>query len=293
MAELRALVNIHQKAVALQFVDYLRSNKINSKVIAAKDDNGTTDGWTVLVEDANHQLAKAEFEQFIRMPNHPKYQQSAWQSGHGVKLTSNGEFGKQFKANFLAQAGPFSIFIFALCWFVFAATFLLFGDDVYQLVIFNQYGDISQTMAQPWRFITPAIFHYSLLHIAFNTMWWWQLGGQIEKRLGLSTIVLLFLASAIISNSAQYLVSGPGFGGLSGVVYATLGFVWWYQHLNPNQGIGISMPIIGFMLFWLVLGFTEFMPINVANTAHLVGLLSGIGMAFLVTHQMNNKKKNT
>ena len=285
---MQVFVHIQQKSIAKIFANYLCSIGIPAKIKAATDDNDNIDGWAILCEQQNSQAAKYEFEQFITQPHHPKYQKSAWESGQSVTLNRSSGLSQQIKQNFLSQAGPFTLSIFALCWLVFAATFLLFGDQLYQLVIFNQYGDINQTISEPWRFITPALFHYSLLHIAFNTMWWWQLGGQIEKILGLKVIITLFLVSAIASNVSQFYVSGPAFGGLSGVVYAVLGFVWWFGYLNPGKGIELSRPIIGFMLFWLVLGYTDFMPINVANTAHLVGLISGIVCA-LIAHRFVNQ----
>ena len=115
----------------------------------------------------------------------------------------------------------------------------------------------------------------------FNTMWWWQLGGCIEKSLGRITLVNLFLVSAIASNLGQFMVSGPYFGGLSGVVYALVGFIWWLGWLAPEKGLSLSKPIIGFLLFWLVLGFVDLLPVNTANTAHLLGLISGCLMALL------------
>ena len=41
----------------------------------------------------------------------------------------------------------------------------------------------------------------------------------------------------------------------------------------------ISKPIIGFLLFWLVLGYVDVLPVNMANTAHLLGLVSGCLLA--------------
>ncbi|MDG1733688.1 MAG: rhomboid family intramembrane serine protease GlpG [Thalassotalea sp.] len=276
------LVNVQQKSIALNFSHYLQSIGIKSGTEAAKDDNGTIDGWAVLCLEEDLTRSRVEFEQFINNPHHPKYQQVAWDQSRSVKLNTNGQFYQQVKTNFLSQAGPFTLIIFAMCWAVFAATFLYFFDASFNLLKFNIDGDLNQTFSQPWRLITPAIFHFSILHIAFNTMWWWQIGGQIEKVLGLKHIVSIFLLSALLSNVAQFFISGPNFGGLSGVVYAVLGFAWIYGHLNPGRGIHLSTSIIGFMLFWLVLGFTDFMPINVANTAHLVGLLAGMGYATML-----------
>jgi len=98
--------------------------------------------------------------------------------------------------------------------------------------------------------------------------------------------------SAIASNLAQFLVSGPNFGGLSGVVYALVGFVWWSGYLAPEKGLTLSKPIIGFLLFWLLLGFVDLLPVNVANTAHLVGLISGCLMAVFTIKMGKNSAKH-
>ncbi|WP_133154078.1 rhomboid family intramembrane serine protease, partial [Vibrio cyclitrophicus] len=37
---------------------------------------------------------------------------------------------------------------------------------------------------QLWRWLSHAVLHFSVMHIAFNILWWWQLGGDIEKKLG-------------------------------------------------------------------------------------------------------------
>ncbi|QBY04035.1 rhomboid family intramembrane serine protease GlpG [Thalassotalea sp. HSM 43] len=281
---MQPFVNINHQAMAKIFASYLNSIGIATRVTDAQDDNGQRDGYTLWCEEQHMAQARIEFEQFRQNPGASKYQSSAWNSGASVSLPSSGSW-LTLKNSFIANAGPLTLIIFAICWLVYLATFVVFGDSLYQLVLFNQFGDIEQTISQPWRFITPALFHYGLLHIAFNTMWWWQLGGQIEKQLGSSWLMAIFMISAIVSNVSQFYVSGPNFGGLSGVVYAVFGFVWWFGYLNPGRGIGISQSLIGFMLFWLVLGFTDFMPINVANTAHLMGLISGSLLAFVYNYQ--------
>ena len=40
--------------------------------------------------------------------------------------------------------------------------------------------------------------------------------------------------------------------------------------------------IVGFMLVWLVIGYADVLWVNMANTAHLVGLISGCLLAALL-----------
>ena len=54
---------------------------------------------------------------------------------------------------------------------------------------------------------------------------------------------------------------------------ALVGYVWWYSWLAPGKGLYLSKPVIGFLLFWLVLGFVGVLPVNMANTAHLLGII--------------------
>ena len=40
-----------------------------------------------------------------------------------------------------------------------------------------------------------ALLHFSLLHILFNLMWFWYLGGAVEKRLGSGKLLVIALIS--------------------------------------------------------------------------------------------------
>lgn len=155
------------------------------------------------------------------------------------------------------------------------------GNFLFQQLSFYSTFSVDAIMAQPLKIIGPALFHLSWLHIVFNTMWWWQLGGSIEKSLGSRTLLSVFLISAVVSNIGQYVVSGANFAGLSGVVFALFGYVWWLGWLKPRLGLSVPKPLIGFLLIWMLLGFAEFLPINMANTAHLMGLVCGCILAVI------------
>jgi len=278
MAELLPLVHFKQNNIALLFANYLLSLNIKADVVKEPQ------GFAVYCQPENHHQATLLVAEFVQQPQHPKYQQAAWDHGDTQQQLTN-EHGaiSTFIQPFLAHAGIITLVIFILCWVTFLASLLGFSQPIFTELQFYQTLSIDQFIAQPYRLLGPAIFHFSWLHIVFNSMWWWQLGGDIEKKLGKISLINLFLISAIISNVGQFLVSGANFGGLSGVVYGLVGFVWWTGWLTPEKGLFLSKPLVGFLLFWLLLGFTNILPVNIANTAHLLGLVSGCLLAWVAS----------
>jgi GlpG protein len=129
---------------------------------------------------------------------------------------------------------------------------------------------------QFWRIITPIFLHFHLLHIAFNSVAMWVLGSVLERRMGAGDMVVLVLVIGIGSNLAEYLGTGPWFGGLSGVVYGLLGYFWIQGRFNPRFGLRLHNHVVYLMLGWFVLCWINVIP-NVANWAHTAGL--GLGMA--------------
>ncbi len=159
-------------------------------------------------------------------------------------------------------------------WFT-IVDFQVQGNKIY-------YSDLlsSLTGGQVWRLFTPAFMHFNLPHIIFNLLWVWVVGRRIESYLGWPVLLGLFLFSALVSNIAQFWVSGPMFGGMSGFVFALLGFAWFWDRLKPSRMIGMPPALMGFMIFWLVLGYTGALESldmgSIANTAHLAGLIAGL-----------------
>ncbi|MBA4502080.1 rhomboid family intramembrane serine protease [Marinobacterium marinum] len=131
-----------------------------------------------------------------------------------------------------------------------------------------------------WRLWTPMFMHFSVLHIVFNLLWVWIVGARIEPAQGSRALLGLVLFSSVVSNLAQYLVSGPMFGGMSGVVFALLGYAWIWDRQSGYPRVGLPPALMGMMVIWLVLGYTgvlEWVGFGaIANTAHLAGLLAGL-----------------
>lgn len=148
------------------------------------------------------------------------------------------------------------------------------------------FADLSNTLraGEWWRLLTPMFLHFGPLHVLFNSLWLWELGRRIERMQSWRRLLLVVLVTSLGANLLQYAMSGPSlFGGMSGVVYGLVGYIALWQRLEGNGSFNVSPALLGFMLLFLVVGFTGavdfFIDGSVANGAHLGGLLSGVGLA--------------
>ncbi len=139
---------------------------------------------------------------------------------------------------------------------------------------------------QYWRLLTPVFLHFGWMHIVFNSLWVWELGGKLELRFGPWLLLALAVVLGVGSNSAQYWVNGPAlFGGMSGVVFGLLGFSLVYGRLMRDPWLRIQNSIVFFMVGWLVfcmLAPTDLFGLgSIANTAHVSGLVAGCGLGLM------------
>ena len=138
-----------------------------------------------------------------------------------------------------------------------------------------------------WRLLTPIFLHFGIFHIVFNMLWTWELGRLIEWQQGIWILGILTLGVSVTSNLAQYFVSGPLFGGMSGVIYGYFGYVWIQSLTNPKFRVQLNPAIVKLLLGWFLICWTGLLEklfgLNVANSAHTAGLVSGIVIALLVS----------
>ena len=234
-----------------------------------------------LADERRLAQVQQEVKRFLSEPNHPRYMEASWQSGHADARIDYSKGMTDPVTDFLHQAGPLTLVVIIACLAIYAL-------DAIGLPIFDELA-FHPTLAQftdwqAWRYVTPAFIHFSVLHLVFNLLWWWYLGGQIEQRLGSGKLFILLIVGAALPNIAEFFVSGPRFGGLSGVVYALLGYSWLRTRLQPDCGLAMPPALMGFMLVWLVLGFLDMLGTPTANMAHLVGLLVGLAQGWLDRH---------
>ena len=114
-------------------------------------------------------------------------------------------------------------------------------------------------------------------------LWLYDLGSMIEGREGTTRMASLVLVTAALSNLGQYYATNPFFGGMSGVVYGLLGYVWMKGKFDPASGLYLHPQTVTMMLIWFFLCWTPFIP-HVANICHGVGLLVGLTWGFLTSY---------
>ncbi|GAA5192867.1 rhomboid family intramembrane serine protease GlpG [Ferrimonas gelatinilytica] len=261
---------------AQALVDYLLSQGISAQSQA------TNDGVAILVEAPQFHRGREEYERFLKEPYHRRYMAASWESGQ-VHSGRDAKFdygtpGLSFFQSLVTQSGPLTLLLLLVCGGIWLFWNLGFAEAIYGATHFfaswEAMGD-----GQWWRFFTPSLIHFSAMHVVFNLLWWWYLGGRIERERGALTLLILLLVAGTLPNLAQFALQGPNFGGLSGVVYALVGYCWISGRFNPNSVLALPPAYVGFLLLWLALGFMGMM--NMANYAHLGGLLVGMVQALL------------
>lgn len=136
-----------------------------------------------------------------------------------------------------------------------------------------------------WRLLTPIFIHMNVMHIFFNMMWMATLGSLIEARQSRALMVRLVLLLGIGSNLVQYVSSGTGnFGGMSGVVYGLIGYMWIRGKFDPSCGLELDRNTVIMSMIWFFLCFTNWVG-PIANGAHAGGLVLGMIWGWLASRR--------
>lgn len=267
--------------MARAFSDYLRKQRLNHRLEPV---SGGMELW--VDEEAQLDAVRRELAIFREDPIHPRYFAASWQApppaGDVADLSRRyGGAGDLSPATLLRSRGPVTLLLLFICLAV--ALYTDFGarPEAVAALLFPEVNGSFFATAQPWRVITPIVLHFGGIHLVFNLLWWWTLAGIIERFQSSFQLAMLTLGIGLVSNAAQYYAGGANFGGLSGVIYGLIGYLWLYGLINPKAGYQLRPAIVNFMLIWMALGFTGWVG-PVANAAHLSGLVAGgvIGALF-------------
>lgn len=252
--------------IAQAFVEALEREGFTARIAPHEE------GFSVLCAADTAAEAREFLQQWLHSVT-KKQQQKAWETGKPVEV----DHGFYVRSNPFSQwwrrFGPATKWVFVAVLVVFFLPY-----EWQKQLLFP--ADIAQASSQPWRLISPMLLHFSVMHLAFNLIFWMELGGVIERFQSSQQLLLITVITAAVSSVAQFFATGANFGGLSGVVYGLLGYLWFYGWANPGAGYRLRREIIIAMLVWLVFCYIVLADV-VANEAHLFGLMSGalLGLA--------------
>ena len=257
------------------------------------------DSFVIWVHSEDHlRDAEALFNQFRQNPADPAFKQDAASGARQQRQEDISQRRAKRSAVFskrrarVSAVGHVTLTIIVLCVMVFMLS------DMGKKMVFLNNLLISTYIPLPgvhwwnslleirsgqfWRLITPIFIHFNLLHILFNMLWLFDLGSMLERKKGSPFLILFIVAIAVPSNLAQYAFSGPMFGGMSGVVYGMLGYVWMKSRFAPEEKMYLHPSTVTMMLVWFALGFFGVIG-SVANVVHATGLVIGVAWGYLST----------
>ncbi len=283
---MRQIGHLPDKQRANVFSDHLVANHIRNEV---EQDAGAWAVWILNEEQVAD--AQARLKRFQENPTAPEFLAAGAEAAKAREAEARdlADYRKRIRTgkSLFPKMGGYGVgpLTFGLiCACVLAAVYSKLGEDsdfVRKLLLadpkFADHTFLAQVRAgEFWRLFSPAFIHFGLLHLLFNMMWLYQLGCMIEARQGTLLFALLVAVTDVGPMIAEYLWIGPGYvGGMSGVVYGLAGYVWMRGKYDRASGVFLDRQNVQWLLIWLVVCYTGAVG-NVANTAHLAGLIIGV-----------------
>lgn len=283
---MRQAGTISDKQDATRLSDYLIAEGISNKV------EPSGDAWAIWIRDENHlERSREELARFQAEPNDPRYKAAA-QTAKQVRREAEKK-QKQAQRNYHDMRNvwanpwhrrPVTMGLIILSVLVFLNIFEMFGlrDQYLFISLFDDPSDPLPEVrsGQVWRLVTPIFMHASVIHLAFNMFMMYDLGSLVERTIGSLRFLAVVLITALASNMLQFSMQGPGFLGMSGVVYGLFGYAWIRGRLDPTCGLWLRPDVAVWMIAWFVLCAVGIIS-NVANWAHGGGLAAGAALGYL------------
>jgi GlpG protein len=305
---MRHIATLADEEAARTFTDYLLTLRIESRL------DRQPDGWDLWVCDEDRvEQARAELAEFTRNPTDPRYT-GAIQTATALRR-EHAQTEEQYRRRQQtfqkrmdrpAAARPITILLITLS--ILVAVVSNLGNDWNVLGWLSiapvsvdpqtKYQTVHLTLraiweGQVWRLITPIFIHFGPLHLVFNLLMLYSLGGRIEATLGATRYLLLVLVLAVASNLAQFYLGhvsfeagewifrrSPKFGGMSGVLYGLFGYAAVRTLYRPDLPLGIDRNTVFIMMLWFFLCWAGVIG-SIANMAHTAGLVLGLVIGYL------------
>lgn len=310
---MRKIGELTERAEAVRFCDYLLTIDISAM---AETSHSDPQAWAIWIRDEDRlDEARTQFAAFREQPGDAKYnvqkqadeirkQQEAKNKDRLKQQRKVGGAAWAGSGNFMTRKPRLTIALVITCVVLFFITdpgAQRSGDDagaqLFRALRFVGVQDYVESEGDPlasikkgeiWRVFTPNLLHGSLMHLGFNMMALFFLGGAIERLQSPGAFALLvFLTgvTAIVLQSVfpESLGGSPNVIGISGAVYGLFGYLWIRPILQPTFPNLIPpstvMLMMVFLFMFILLPQGSMGGVSVANVAHVAGLLTGIACA--------------
>lgn len=149
----------------------------------------------------------------------------------------------------------------------------------------------SDAIARPWTLVTSIFLHGSFSHLAFNMFALVLFGLILEGNIGSKKFLAVFFVSGIAASIAASLVYSSSLGA-SGAIYGIIGALAAIRPKMIVWAYGVPMPMVAAAAFYLLLDLGGmFFPSDVANAAHIAGLLVGAIIGISLRKGNNQERK--
>ncbi len=148
------------------------------------------------------------------------------------------------------------------------------GTDI--LVLYGARINEQILAGELWRFITPALLHGSVPHIAFNMYALFSFGTGLERHFGHGRFFLLYVLGAFTGNVASFLFSSGYSVGASTAVFGLLGAEAIFLYQNRKLFAGQFGRAIQNVIFIAAINLFLGLQPGIDNWGHIGGLLGGL-----------------
>ncbi|MFH0837026.1 MAG: rhomboid family intramembrane serine protease [Candidatus Aenigmatarchaeota archaeon] len=182
-----------------------------------------------------------------------------------------------------------SLLLVLVCVIVFVVQMLVSGFTNMFLL------DSSIIWQRPWTLITAVFLHGSPEHLVFNMFALALFGFILENIIGTKRFLIIFFAGGIIAGIGSIFFYSASLGA-SGAIFAVIGMLAVIRYKMSVWVFGVPMPMAVAAGIWAIADIVGvFYPSDVANIAHLSGLVFGIVYGFYIKKwiKSENKKERT
>ncbi|MEU0740148.1 rhomboid family intramembrane serine protease [Streptomyces sp. NPDC006134] len=138
---------------------------------------------------------------------------------------------------------------------------------------------------QWYRLLTSMFLHGGYLHLLFNMLSLWWIGGPLEAALGRARYLALYFLSGLAGSALTYLIAAPNQPslGASGAIFGLFGATAvLMRRLNQDM-----RPVVALLVINLIVTFGWS---NIAWQAHIGGLVAGVVIGYGLVHAPRERR---